>query len=292
MKSIFKFILTALLFFTLGCISWDEGWKAKVQGTGQGDIKALLASVTPLEASADSGDKVKNIIAIYEKINSIEPGKYETLSKLGEYTFLYSYIYVTDKKVKEEYYIKSLQYCEQAMYTNPEFKKLADQGKPAWECADVLTTKEMESMFYWYVAAGQYWTECHNSVSRLLNFYWPSRTKRILDKMTALDPNWQWGRVHMSWGAFYAIIPGFLGGDLKKSAEEFDKAIKVEPDALNNYYVRARYLHVKNGDREAFKKDLDFILSKDLKKINFLYRWGAAYQLKSKELLGEIDKLF
>jgi hypothetical protein len=292
MKLLIRLILPAVFFIAVGCISWDEGWKIRVQATGQGNVAELLASASAMEASADSAEKIKNLIASYEKIAAIDPGSYEVLSRLGEFTHLYAYIYSTDKKTKEEYYLKSLHYCERAMYTNPKFKELADQGKPVWESVSALTPKEMDAMFYWYVAIGQYWTECYNSVSHLLNFYWPARANKVLERMSALQPDWKYGRVHMAWGAFYAIVPGFLGGDVKKSAEEFTKAIKVGPDALVNFYVRARNLHVKNGDREAFKKDLEFIISRDLKKIDYEYPWAAGYQMKAKELLGQIDKLF
>jgi len=284
--------MPALLLLAAGCISWDEGWKTKFQATGQGEVKALLASASSLESSANSADNVKNVIAAYEKVIAVDPVNYNALSKLGEFTHLYAYIYSTDRNVKAEYYLKSLNYCERAMYTNPKFKALADQGKPVWECVDVLTVKEMEAMFYWYVAAGQYWTECFNSIYHLFNFRLPGKVKIVLQKMSSLDPDWGYGRVHMAWGAFYSIVPGFMGGDDTKAAEEFTKSNKVAPQALHSYYLRARYLHVKNKNREAFKKDLEYVLAADVKKINFPYQWAIGYQIKAKELLGQIDKLF
>lgn len=292
MKNFIKFILVAVLFLTAGCISWDEGWKTKVQATGQGDVKALLAFAVSLEGSADSADKILDVIKAYEKVIAVEPANFEALLKLGEFTYLYGYIYARDKKVKEEYYLKSLNYCERAMYTNPEFKKRADQGKTVWESVDTLGSREMGAMFFWYVAAGQSWTECHGAISHLLNFYWPGRTIKVLERMKTVKADWEYGRVYMSWGAYHAILPGFLGGDLDKSAEDFANAIRVAPDALNNYYVRARYLHVKNYDRAAFIKDLEHIRSADIAKLNYPYPWAAAYKMKAKELLSEIDKLF
>jgi len=291
MKLITKFILLAVLLTAVGCISWEEGWKSKVQASGQGDVKQLLAAAASLEAAADSGDKIKNIITAYEKVTAIEPANFEALSKLSEYFFMYSYIYTPDKKERGKLYRKAIKCSERAMYTNPEFKKLADQGKPVWEAVNVLTAKEMAPMYWWYMSAGQYWTD-QNSLKRLLNFYWTSRAKTVLERMTAVKPDWNYGRIYMSWACFYAIVPGFMGGDVKKSAENFDKAIQLGPDVLAHFVNRAQYLHVKNGDKEAFKKDLNFVISSDLKKINYPYPWGAGYQMKAKEVLGRIDKLF
>lgn len=292
MKSIFKIIFPAILFLAVSCISWDEGWKTRFQATSTGDVKTLYPLAVALESSADSADKIKNLITAYEKVIAIEPDNYEALCKLGEYTHLYAYIYAKDKNDKAEYHLKAIKYCERAMYTNPKFKELADQGKPAWECIDVLTAKEIKAMYFWYVAAGQYWTECFNPISHLLNFKFPARGNLVLKKMTALEPDWWHGRIHMAWGSAYSILPGFLGGDTKKSAEEFTKAIQIGPDSLVNFYTRAKYLDVKTGDREAFKKDLEYILSKDIKKINYDYPWSVGFQFKAKELLGEIDKMF
>ncbi len=292
MKSIIRFILPAVLFLAMGCISWDEGWKTKIQPAGQGDVKALMASAAAMETTADSAEKIKNLVAAYEKAAAVEPENYDALTKVGEFSHLYAFIYATDKKVKEEYYLKSIHYCERAMYTNPKFRELADQGKPVWECADVLTSKELTAMFYWYVAAGQYWTECFNSLSHLINFRFPARGNTVLKKMSSLGPDSMDGRIHMAWGAAYAILPGIFGGDDKKSADEFAMAIKAGPDTLVNFYCRAKYLHVKTGDREAFKKDLEFVLAADIKKTPSDYPWNIGYKMKAKELLGEIDKLF
>jgi tetratricopeptide (TPR) repeat protein len=291
MKLILRFILLAALFTAAGCISWEEGWKTKVQATAQGNVKQLLADAAILEASADTPDKIKNLITAYEKITAIEPANFEALSKLSEYLFMYSYIFTADKNAREGYYLKAIKTSEQAMYTNPEFRKLADQDKPVWEAVSALTEREMAPMYWWYMSAGQYWTD-QNVLKRLLNFYWSSRAKTILERMTAVKPDWNYGRIHMAWACFYAIVPGFSGGDLKKSAEYFDQAIQLGPDVITHYVNRAKYLHVKNGDKESFRKDLNFAISRDLKKISYPYPWGAGYQMKARDLLSKIDTMF
>lgn len=291
MKFIARFSFMILLFAFAGCLSWDEGWKSKSQPSGSGNVKELLSSAAALESTADSGDNIKKIISAYEKVFAADPSNFDALDKLAEYSFLYGYTYASDKNERGEYYIKAIKFSEQAMYTNPEFKKLADQGKPAWEALEALTEKDLGPMYWWYVCVGLSWNDL-NPVSRLANFYWPGRGKVFLERMTAINPDWHQGRIQMSWGNYYSIVPGFLGGDIKKSEEKFSKAIQLGPDALVNFYNRAKYLDVKKRDKDAFKKDLEYILSKDPRKSNYSYHWTVAYQKMAKELLAESDKLF
>lgn len=292
MKSVFKLTLFIFIFFFTGCISWNEGWKTKYQPTGQGDVKALLATASSFAETADTADKVKNVIAAYEKVIAVDPENYDALSRLGEFNHLYAYIYATEKDVKKEYYIKALQYCERAMYTNPEFRELIDKGESRQESFSTLTAREMHAVFYWYVAAGQYWTECLNPLSKLLNFNFARKGTNVLKKMNAIDPDWSFGLVHMAWGARHAILPGFMSGDVKKAADEFSRAINLGPDVIAHYYVRAKYLYVKTGNKEGFKKDLEYVIAADISKDKFNYAWSAGYKMKAKELLGQIDELF
>lgn len=291
MKLFLNLLFSAVIITAAGCVSWNEGWKTGIQSPALGNVKELSASADALEKTADSGDNVKSIISAYEKVIAADPQNFDALNKISEYSFLYGYTYAADKKERGEYYFKAIKHSEQAMYTNPEFKKLADQGRPVWEAAEALTERELGPMYWWYVCIGLYWNDL-NPVSRLANFYWPGRGKIFLERMTAIDPDWHQGRIHMSWGNYYSIVPGFLGGDIKKSEEKFSKAIQLGPDALVNFYNRAKYLDVKKADKEAFKKDLEYILSKDPKKSNYSYHWTVAYQKMAKELLGETDKLF
>ena len=111
--------------------------------------------------------------------------------------------------------------------------------------------------------------------------------------MTALNPAGFGGNFYNLWGGFNSIVPGYLGGDIKKAAEFFNKAISTNPDFLNHYYARARYLDVKNRDREAFRKDLNHILAVDIsKKTSFPYHWGTAYKFKAKQLLDMENNYF
>ena len=128
MKALIKIIILAAILAVSSCGSEEGGWKSVGPATATGDVKALMTSADALYINADTAEKVKTALEAYEKILTIEPANFEALSRAGEFAFLYSYIYAADVKVKDEYYTKSIKYCERAMYTNPDFKALVDKG--------------------------------------------------------------------------------------------------------------------------------------------------------------------
>ena len=292
MKGLIKLIILAAILAVSACGSEEAGWKSIKPATATGDVKALMASAEPLYTTADTGEKVKDVIAAYEKVLAVEPLNFEALSRLGEFTYLYAYIYAADEKDKALFYKKSILYCERAMYTNPKFKELVDKGTPVWEAVNALSEREFFPIFYLYCATGNYWNECMGAFSKILHFNGVKRNKKLLERMTAINPDAMGGNVHMLWGAFNSIVPGYMGGDMKKSAEYFDRAIKVNPDFLVHYYVRARYLDTGKNNREAFRKDLNYILAREYKKNLFPYVWFAAYKFKAKQLLGMENNYF
>ncbi|HPJ39938.1 MAG TPA: TRAP transporter TatT component family protein [Spirochaetota bacterium] len=291
-RSFIVCLITALSVSVSGCMSWEDGWTSMAAGSSKGDVKGLFDEAKRIENRADNGERVKELIAAYKKIAALQPANYEALSRIGEYSFLYGYIYANSEDEKSRYYRDTLKYCEQAMYTNENFKKEVAKGKPVWEAASALTANEMASMFYWYCGVGNYWKDCHNVVSQLVNYSWPARAKLVLERMTEINPDWDGGNVHMSWGAYYSALPGLLGGDTKKSESCFAKAIAVDPQHINHLFVRALFLHTKKGDKKAFQKDLNEVLAKDIRTLNFPYPWAAGYQVKAKRLLAQTESFF
>ncbi len=284
-------ILT-LFLMTAGCMSWEEGWKEEVKASKKGDVEAILKKATEQMKQADTKEKVQELIKTYESVLQIDPANYEALSNLGSMTFLIGYGYTDAIEEKEDYYMKAAKYCERAMYTNSEFKKLIAQGKKTWEACESLSKKEMLAMYFWYMSVGNCWLECKKGFSKLINMYWPGRSRELLKAMMKIDPDWYGGAAVFSWATYYAVVPGFLGGDMEKSKEYFDRAIKAGETKINTRVVRARYFHAKNKDRKEFKKDLEWAVSQEPKKSIDIYPWGVFHKAKAKKMLKNIDQYF
>jgi len=276
-----------------GCISWEPGWEQARKAEAKGDAAALLEKAQVLEKDADSAGKVRKLVAALEDVIAVDPINYEALNMLGSNCMLMAWGYSNDTDEKEKYYLKSIRYCERVMYQNKDFRGLVDRGEKTWEASRVLTKKEMYALYFWYLSLGQWWNECLSAPAKLVNIAWPGRVKTVLENMTKIEPDFRRGCIDYSWAAYYAILPGLMGGDLEKSEEYFDRALKAGPKMLNFWTGRAQYLQTKKNDRRAFIADLErakAIGPRDPETLE--YPWAVYHVSKAKDMLANIDSYF
>jgi len=273
-------------------MSWEPGWDRIEKPTKTGDVSALLTKANEQIGLADTKDKVVQLVETYERVLEIEPTNYEALWSLGRYWLLLGHAYSDTIQKKVSCYNHVIQYCERAMYGNPEFKSQADMGEKVWDACRVLSKKEIEAMYYWYAGVGFYWTECLSGPGRLLNIRWPGRLQKVVGRMMEIDPTWGGGHPYFAKAVYFTQVPGFLGGDLKKAEQFFDKAIEAGPNWLYIKWGRAKYYYTKKKDKEGFKEDLEWVLSRDPRKADSPYPWNVMFQRQAKEMLAHLDNYF
>ena len=287
------FVLFVFISLTTGCLSWEPGWKAAQAPSGKGDAKALIGMAEKLTNEADSKDRIEQLLKIYNDALKIDPNNREVLNGLATCYYILAYCYNDDIKDKKTNYIKAVQFSERAMYTNPEFKALADKGEPVWEACRVLGTNDLAAMMNWYHNLGNYWSECMSPIGQVINYYWTQRANRVLERLTAVDEKYYSGNVYFTWAIYYTLVPGFMGGDMKKAGEYFDKALAAGPHMINVYASRAQYYDTKMKDRNKFIEDLHHALAIDPHKSDSLiYPWAIWHQRKAAEMLKDVDKYF
>ncbi len=291
-------IIFFCVFFLVGCMGWEEawkqekGWKQFKQPTKKGNVSELLEKAKEQINHADTKEKLFEFIKTYESVLKIDPYNYKALSSLGRWLFAYGNAHVDNMEEKKRYFLASIKYNEQAMYTNPEFKDQVDKGADLWDACKVLTKREMAPMFYWYVSHGLYWAECLNPLEKLIGLVHAGRTVKVLDRMMEIDPTWAGGHPYCGWAIRYSLLPRLMGGDLEKAEEFFEKAIEAGPKWLPNRFSRAQHLHTKKKDREAFKKDLEWVVAQDPHNVDSPYPANVYYQKQAKKMLANIDDYF
>jgi tetratricopeptide (TPR) repeat protein len=292
--NLLKIILFIIFLSTFGCMSWKAGWKQFKQPSIKGDISSLLDKANQQISEANTKEKVLELIRTYETVLKIDPENREALSGLGSYCLLMGYGYAENDEEKEKYLLRAIKYNEQLMYTNPDFKELVDKGEDVWEACRVLSKDEMGAMLGWFSASGIYWKECFSGFGRLINIQWPFRGKKILNRMMEIDPTWGGGTPYYLWANFYAVAPGFFGGDMEKAEEYYKKAVELGPEMLNFRRTRALFFHTQNNDRDSFEKDLNWVISQNPRKVRhyLTYPWNVFIQRNAKDLLEHADEYF
>ncbi len=296
MKAFYLFLLlTACLpLSTTGCLSWQPGWKQFRQSLVNEDVDALLAQAEKKVPTADTKEKLLDVIKTYEAVLQSDPKHHTALMEAGRYCVIMGFGYMNTNDEKATYYLKAIQHLEQLMYLNPDFKELADKGENVWDACRALSDADMESLFFWYISSGIYWKECMKGFNKLFTMHWLFRAKKVLIRITEIDPTWRGGMPYYAWGNYYAVAPSLLGGDVDKSEAHFKKAIELGPEVLNFRAMRAIHLHVKTKNREAFQEDLNWVLTQDPRQVRkgFTYPFNVYIQRKAEEELAKTDEYF
>ena len=282
----------SLFLFTFSCMSWEEGWNQIEKPKKTGEVNELIAKAKEQIGQADNKEKVMELIDTYETILEIDPVNYEALWSLGRYYNLMGYAYSNDKREKAACYMNAIKFCEQAMYTNAEFKSVVDKGETVWNACSVLSKNEIAAMWYWYTGAGTYWKECLGKFGKLVNLHWAIRLNKVTTIMLKTDPVWGGGLPYFGRAMYYIILPGFLGGDMKRAEVLLNKAFEAGPNWLYTRWGRAKYFYTKNKDKEAFKKDLEWLIAQDPFKADSPYPWNVYYQRDAKDMLAHIKDNF
>jgi tetratricopeptide (TPR) repeat protein len=287
-----KMVWLLIIPLLLGCMSWEEGWDQIGEPQKKGDVNAVLATANYQIMQADNKEKVLQLVKTYESVLEIDPYNYEALWSLGRYYLLLGLAYTNNPAEKNGYFIKAIAYCERGMYTNPDFKSLIDKGKKPWEACMVLSKKEIEAIYYWYAAVGSYYKESLNLIGQLVNFRWGKRLRVVIEKMLEIDPTWAGGHPYWAMGLYYSNLPGFMGGDMEKARNYFDKAVEAGPNWLYTRWGRAKYLFLKEKNKKAFKNDMEWIIDQDPAKADSPYPWNLYFQRDAKNILANIEDDF
>jgi|CXWL01.1.fsa_nt_gi tetratricopeptide (TPR) repeat protein len=243
------------------------------------------------EAWKSRGDaaSVEKAIASWEGAVAANPADTDTLAKLPRaYYFLAdAYYRGTDKYL--ETFEKSVSAAERAIAAaNPEFKKIVTSGGSVEEASAKLTPKEIESA-YWYASSLGKWARAKGFSTVLGN---KDRIKAVMGKVLEIKPDLFHGGPDRYWGGFYAVAPGFAGGDMEKSKKHFQSSIERAPYYMGTKVLMADVYAVKAQDRALFDKLLDEVLAAPDDVNPELVPETKAEKVKAAELKAKAKDLF
>lgn len=269
----------------VGCLTWQPGWEVPVVERPGEDASQLYERAERLLDDAGTEESVRSAIALYQQILSVDPQMIPAVVRQAELHVLLGAAYAHSKAVKREAYLAAIRLCERAMGRNPEFRAAVDGGVTIEQASVHLGVEHSGAMFWWITGVSYLFKECQSPPQRVINFRWMRRTQGVLRRLDELEPRFNEGGVPFTWGIFYLALPRAVGGDMQRSAESFEAAIALSPDSLLHRWGRAKYYHVKTGDRAAFAADLRWVLAQDPRAAASPYRWNVYFQRDARALL-------
>ena len=272
---------------------WQPAFQSFPAGGGVPGIESSLAEVTACSCRAQGRDALAHCIHQFEDdVMRKGPDHYPSLITLAHLYLLYGDGYVNDPSDQGAYFQKSLQYCQEAMRTNPLFEQAISDGRSPWEASGLLTVDEIDAMVFWATGVFYYYKECLGPVGQMINYPWIRRAQTMLKAAEKLDPDWGGGMIYLSWGLYYLSLPDAVGGDKVKSARYFNKAIETGPEWLIHRWARGKYFHVKMQNKAAFAGDLQWVLDQDIETARDHMAWKRFFKSDARQLLDRKDELF
>lgn len=291
----FRAIVQAFALLLLaGCASWSPGWKSgAIASPADTTATAPLGreGARLLFAEATRANELEVVAASYKKALHDATDDAELLDDLADVHILYGAAWARSPSEKAAWYRAGIRFAERSMATNGRFRERVEAGATVGDAVSELGPERTRTMLLWVTGVSYYFKECLG-VGKLWHFRWMLRTREVMERMLAVDPDFGGGAVYFSLGIYNLALPPGAGRDLDKSREFLDRAVATSPTSLLTRWGRAKYFHVMTGDRDAFRRDLEWVIAQDPRAPDNTLPWNLYFQRDARETLAQIDSLF
>jgi len=282
-------IALALSVALPGCAGRKAEYSAPVKGDATAGA-ALKTSAAQHWEKRTTPEEIKLAIADWEKAVEADPSDLESLISLTRANYFLADAYTRgDDKEYLALMDRAVHWGELAMAAaSPEFGTMMRDGGKYPEAVALVGKPGVPAM-YWYASALGKWAK-KKGFAVLVGQ--KDNVKATMDRCLSLHPDFFYAGPWRYFGAFYAIAPGFAGGDLKKSAEHFSKSLEIEPNYVGTKVLWAQELAGKEQDEETFDKLLNEVIATPDDIIPELTPETIAEKQKARELLANRDDIF
>lgn len=285
-----KFVARIFICILLtGCASRKEGWfqlGSKVS-LSKKEVSELNSKAELLWKKRDDKKSLEEALELYKKLSTATEDNFEYLVRLTRGYYFLADAHYNDIEQKKKLWEIGTSYGEQAMATNLAFAEAMKNGEKIEDHLDKLGKREAPAM-YWTAANLGKWAKSSGIATTLK---YKNRIRTLADNVKKLTPDYFYGAAYRYFGAYYAVAPSFAGGDMKKSKDAFDKALKIAPEYLGTHVLYAELYAVKIGDKKLYKNTLNKVLEMGLGPKD-LHPENKIEKEKAKKLLTQIEENF
>lgn len=273
---------------------WERDQKqaaGPASDASQDELASLETSAASFWAERLQLDKAEAAMKAYAELAKRAPSaeRYAQLSRA--YYFVADSHYSLANRTEEmlKLYEAGVEAGEQGLVlSSPAFaQKMRDGAKV--ELAIKLTDKASVPSIYWYAVNLGKWAKAQGLTKML---FYKDKIRAYMTHCVALDETYFYGAPLRYFGTFYAVAPGYAGGDLKKSEESYEKSLKVEPNYLATKVLMAENLAPKKQDRAMFDRLLKEVGAADVNVIADLIPEQTQEKKKAEKLATQAEDLF
>jgi tetratricopeptide (TPR) repeat protein len=290
-----RVLIFALVFATAGCAAKRQThWDAAVKEAPEAAEEQTLALAREAEAlweKREDPEALRGAIGRWEALVELT-GDARVHTRLSR-----AWYFLADAHLRKggttsapylEAFEKGIAAGERALGAgNPEFKRQVTSGTSVEKAIAVIGKDEAEAA-YWYATNLGKWARAKGFATTLAN---KDKVKAVMDRVLAVDEDLFHGAPDRYFGAFYAVAPGFAGGDMVKSREHFEKSLLRAPDYVGTKVLMADTYAAKLKDRALFERLLDEVLATADDVLPGLEPETRAEKEKAREMKAQIDEL-
>ncbi len=288
-KRIFPFLLAVLL----------------ISGCGKARSRFMISQMKPImsgmSVSTNRNGDVETVrksmpasLVQLDGFIEVAPDNTDLLIRASEAYSGYAFLFVedTDKLRAAKLHKKARNYAMRALNQSQDFgDPLTCSNDEFNEALKKLTKEDARALFF----ATNSWLSCMGLSWRKYPEIINDRPKilAMMDRMMELDDTFNYGAIHIMFGAYNSAHSANMGGDPKLAKHHFDKAFEISGSKfLPWYYLYAKYYAVRIQDRELFVNSLNKIISAPENLLPEKSFANEATKEKAKRLLKKVDLFF
>lgn len=271
-----------------GCaMQWQAHWSDIGAGRAGSSAVELVREADACYDGAGDGAAVDRCLGLYETALLEDPGNYAARVRAASLRTLKGTAYTTASGEKSREFLAAMRHAELAMYTNADFRKLADAGVPPWEAVGNLDAREAEAMFFWATALQYEFKEGMSLPSKVVNIGWMERALTVLDRVEAVSPTFGGGGVEFGKVICYYVLPESRSGSRTKGDLYMRKALAKGTGWLFPRWASGKYYLPAQGDRKGAAEELAWVAAQDPARAMDPYPWRVHFQEDARRMLAE-----
>ncbi|MFW2390147.1 MAG: TRAP transporter TatT component family protein [Polyangiales bacterium] len=291
--------LVSMVAMVVGCGStresaWEtEAGNVQLDDAARAQVAELMAQAEAAWAQRGDQAQAKAAVDAWAKAAEIDPKNVEALNELAHAIYFYSDCHlrfdVDNPDAYRDSHESGTKAAERALSAmSPAFAEKMASGARIEDAISVLNASAVPAL-YWRSSNLGRWATLE-SFATLLSY--KDEIREIMEFCLANDPEYFYNGPERYFGIFYAKAPGFAGGDMKKAASFFNKAIDAEPNYFGTRILMAEEWAVKEDNRPLFEELVNFVLESDVNVIPEIVPESACEQRKARILMDNIDDTF